>query len=110
MTHHTKAATEELAKIMKDWYSLEDETISIADSLIKKSNNGFTSTNGENVACRNCMTELMGNPSWCPHRFGKSMTTMNRTWSARRGIGMHDVVVVVHGERPWAVPRTPWCG
>lgn len=41
MTHHTQAATEELAKIMKDWYSLEDETISLADNLIKKSHNGF---------------------------------------------------------------------
>lgn len=41
MTHHNKAATEELAKIMKDWHALEDETISFADNLIKKSNNGF---------------------------------------------------------------------
>jgi hypothetical protein len=41
MTHYNKAATEELVKIMKDWFALEDETISFADTLIKKSTNSF---------------------------------------------------------------------
>jgi len=35
------AEVEELAKIMKDWKNLEDETISLAENLMTKSNNDF---------------------------------------------------------------------
>lgn len=35
------AEVEELAKIMKDWQNLEEETISLAENLMKKSNNDF---------------------------------------------------------------------
>lgn len=40
MVQHMVEA-EELAKIMKDWQSLEEETISLAEDLMRKSNNDF---------------------------------------------------------------------
>ena len=38
MVKHTG---EELAKVLKEWYSLEDQTIKLAEDLMKKSDNSF---------------------------------------------------------------------
>jgi hypothetical protein len=40
MTQHM-VEVEELAKILKDWQNLEEETASLSESLMKKSNNDF---------------------------------------------------------------------
>jgi hypothetical protein len=40
MTQHM-AEIEELAKILRDWQNLEDDTISFAEDLMRKSNNDF---------------------------------------------------------------------
>ena len=40
MAKHMKEA-EELAKILKEWYALEDQTIKFAEDLMSKSNNSF---------------------------------------------------------------------
>jgi hypothetical protein len=40
MTQHM-VKVEELAKILKDWQNLEDDTISFSEDLMKKSNNDF---------------------------------------------------------------------
>ncbi len=36
-----KHAGEELAKVLKEWYTLEDQTIKLAEDLMKKSDNSF---------------------------------------------------------------------
>ncbi|MEW6569870.1 MAG: hypothetical protein AB1390_01650 [Nitrospirota bacterium] len=41
MVSHRIAEAEELARILKEWHDLEDETISLAESLMSKSNNDF---------------------------------------------------------------------
>lgn len=40
MTKHMKEM-EELAKILQDWYALEDQTIKFSEELMKKSDNSF---------------------------------------------------------------------
>jgi hypothetical protein len=48
MVSHAREA-EELAKLLKEWLSLEDETISIADDVKSKSNNPFIKVNMEMI-------------------------------------------------------------